>query len=416
MKAFPTIKGKMGDWNYYLITMKMAELAKYVKFAEEVFPNDDLDQIMQRELTNRSKEIAAYLQNNEQRFLGSLIIAAVGGEPKFIPISLPEGSLFSEGEQKLGFLRFDGTENYYALDGQHRLAAIKDVINENGERYALDEVSLTLVWHENNVEGCKRARRLFTTVNRYAKKTNPTENLIFDEDNPVDIYTRRLVREHDFFKKRIKIANAARGTEFSLAKSEALRSENAYDNSFLMALLTLKRCSEILLENCFLKDNVKKQILPNFETLEAGYALLVQRWTVLLENVPLWKLLRDNSESNLATYRTKQGGNVLARPIGIIAFVTAATQLLDSGGDPALIKLVSERVGDITHLPWKGLLWKAEGGGMHDGQARRAVAAKVFSYYLIGAPTFEETTTAWEGVTGISINQALPKRDLVVAP
>lgn len=219
MKTFPCLKGSIGDWSYYLTTMKMAELANYVSVAEEIFPKNDLDQIMQREITKRSSDIASYLRNNDQRFMGALIVAAVGGEPKFVPISFTDDNIYTFAENKLGFLRFDGTEKYYALDGQHRLAAVREVLKEDPQRFNKDEISLILVWHENDQNGLKRARRLFTTVNRYANKTTKTEDLVFDEDNPVDIYTRRLVREHSFFKERTKISNLARSGSLSSVKA-----------------------------------------------------------------------------------------------------------------------------------------------------------------------------------------------------
>lgn len=219
MKTFPCLKGSIGDWSYYLTTMKMAELANYVSVAEEIFPKNDLDQIMQREITKRSSDIASFLRNNDQRFMGALIVAAVGGEPKFVPISFTDDNIYTFAENKLGFLRFDGTEKYYALDGQHRLAAVREVLKEDPQRFNKDEISLILVWHENDQNGLKRARRLFTTVNRYANKTTKTEDLVFDEDNPVDIYTRRLVREHSFFKERTKISNLARSGSLSSVKA-----------------------------------------------------------------------------------------------------------------------------------------------------------------------------------------------------
>lgn len=407
MRTFPTIKGNIGDWNFYLTTMKMAELANYVMFADEIFPKSDLDQIMQRELTQRSKEISAYLDANDQRFLGALIVAAVGGEPKFVPISLGDSSIFSSAEDKIGFLKFDGTEKYYALDGQHRLAAIRDVLKRNPTRYAKDEVSLILIWHEDDPEGRKRARRLFTTVNRYAKKTSKTEDLVIDEDNPVDIYTRRLVREHAFFRDRVKISNVQRAGEFKLTKSESLKPEDEYDRNFLMALLTFKRCNEILLR-AFLKEKVQPQVLPNFDTLEEGFALLNRHWATLLESVPIWSALQRDSTQTLDKYRKKHGGSVLARPIAIIAFITAATKILESTGDEKRITKVAERFDDLTKAPWLGLLWKVEKGGMHDGQARRNAAAQIFSHYLSDSPTKAESKTIWESATGVPIPYALP--------
>jgi DNA sulfur modification protein DndB len=88
MKAtyFPCVKGSMGDWVYYVTVLSVADLVQYVRFAEEVSPNEDLDRMLQRDVTNRSKEIATYLATQDQRFFGSLIVAAYDGQPRFLPM------------------------------------------------------------------------------------------------------------------------------------------------------------------------------------------------------------------------------------------------------------------------------------------------------------------------------------------
>jgi DNA sulfur modification protein DndB len=80
---FPCVRGTMGDWTYYVTVMGVAELVRYVRFAEEVSPNPDLDSMIQREVSDRAKEIANYLRTNSQRFFGSLIVAAYDGHPNF---------------------------------------------------------------------------------------------------------------------------------------------------------------------------------------------------------------------------------------------------------------------------------------------------------------------------------------------
>ena len=394
--------------------MKLAELVKYVAFAEEVFPRQDLDQIMQRELTKRSADIANYLIKNDQRFMPALLVAAVGGEPKFVPASFgDDGYAFAEG--KLGFLRFDGSESYYVLDGQHRLAAIHDALRREPEKLSKDEASVILVWHKNDDDGRKRARRLFTTVNRYARKTTKTEDLVFDEDNPVDIYTRRLVREHAFLKERTKVTNLARQGEFKLSQSEALRSEDKYDNNFLFAMLTLRRLNDALLKKSFTEVKTEPQVLPEFDVLEEGYSILLERWAELIERVEPWKLLRDNPNQRLNDLRRKDGGHPLVRPIAIVAFVSAAARLFDSDGPKDNLNKVSKYFDDLTAFPWRGLLWKEEKGGMHDGQVRRRATELLYAYYLTGQPEKDDVTQAWEGATGREIPAELVDRNIVLA-
>ena len=56
---FPCVRGTMGDWTYYTTVMAVKDLVQYVRFAEQLSPNKDLDSMLQRELTTRAKEIQA---------------------------------------------------------------------------------------------------------------------------------------------------------------------------------------------------------------------------------------------------------------------------------------------------------------------------------------------------------------------
>jgi DNA sulfur modification protein DndB len=125
---YPSVKGMIGDWTYYVTVMRVSDIVLYVQFAEQVCPNQDLDMMIQREVSARSKQIAEYLRTQDQRFFGSLIVAVYDGEPKFLPISFSDAPLLNQLEGKLGILQFDGSEQYYVVDGQHRLAALREVV------------------------------------------------------------------------------------------------------------------------------------------------------------------------------------------------------------------------------------------------------------------------------------------------
>lgn len=120
----PCVKGTIGDWTYYTTVMSVTDIVQYVEFAEQVCPNEDLDLMIQREVSERSTDIANYLRTNEQRFFGSLIIAVYDGKPRFLPVSFEGSDLLEPIKNRMGILQFDGQEKYYAVDGQHRLAAI----------------------------------------------------------------------------------------------------------------------------------------------------------------------------------------------------------------------------------------------------------------------------------------------------
>ena len=216
MQLYPAVKAKMGSWDYYLVRMSMREIAQDISFAEEVHGTTQLSGAIQRQLkkSRSTKEIASYLARHEDRFFGAIVVAALGGNPQWYPVRLEENPEFKllAGDDVLseafGVLQFNGRERYYALDGQHRLAAIRALRDGEADHSApkgfLDEqISVIIVTPhqlEDRSEFLVRYRRLFGHLNRYAKAMSQFDNIIMDEDDALAIVTRRLVTQHDFFR------------------------------------------------------------------------------------------------------------------------------------------------------------------------------------------------------------------------
>lgn len=197
----PAFKATVGDWEYYICIMKYAEVARQVGFAYELGGNSDLNTMIQRGLGHRTDDIKAYLLRSEHRFLGALIVAAWGGAPDYTAVSMedPDGML-SGIDRQFGVLSFDGTQQYFALDGQHRLKAIKDAVKQD-PTIGLEDICVIMVSHFDSAEGKQRTRRLFTNINRNAKATTGAENIVLDEDDGSAIITRRLLIEHLFLSR-----------------------------------------------------------------------------------------------------------------------------------------------------------------------------------------------------------------------
>jgi DNA sulfur modification protein DndB len=217
VNLYPAMKAHMGSWEYFIVKMSMRELSESVKFAHDIHNEKTLDEAIQRVLkeSRYRKDMAGYLANQEDRFFSSIIVAALHGNPKWIPVSISDENELLAGDERMdgafGVLRFDGTQAYYALDGQHRLAAINFLLNPEFEEareftppdgFADEEVSVVVVKpkpEEPINDFMKRYRRLFGNLNRHAKPTDAITNIIMDEDDAFAILTRRLITDHDFF-------------------------------------------------------------------------------------------------------------------------------------------------------------------------------------------------------------------------
>jgi DNA sulfur modification protein DndB len=369
--------------------MSFSEAVEYLHFAEEVRPYEELDTLLQRELSRRATEIAEFLEKNDERFFGSLIVAVYGGSPKFSPIEIEGAALWGNRLGSVGILNFDGKERYYVLDGQHRLAAMREVSGKNPDRYSKDEVSVILVSHPESSDGIQRARRLFTNVNRYAVKTNKATNIALDEDDPLAILTRRIVRENDYFRCVTKIGKRDREGILRLVAGEALHA--TADKNVLLTLPTLYECNRSLLSGHSLVVDSERQQRPSEEALEGGWKTLCSRWQSILQGVPQFA----HRSGEKAFDRSKSdGGDLVARPIAQKAICVAA-------GKAFAAELPSQSVVDAINRgprlstdPWKGLLWNPEDGTMFAGKDRMELAARILHLWMGGQQNVDEIKEA----------------------
>lgn len=193
----------MGSTEYFQATVKARELAAVAMTAAELpqWTTWSVFERFQRELAQRrvEKEIVPYLVRTKDRFFNALIVLVY--EPnKFEFESLIDTATtlpraYKHAAEQMGFLTIEGG-NLVVLDGQHRLAALRgittagpDLKGEYVDQVADDELSVLFIPHES----FEKTRRIFNKVNRYAKPTSPTDNIITSEDDGSAIVTRWLV-------------------------------------------------------------------------------------------------------------------------------------------------------------------------------------------------------------------------------
>ena len=271
----PAFKAKVGDWDYYICIMKYAEVARQIGFAYEMGGNSDLNTMIQRGISARTQGIKDYILKSEHRFLGSLIVAAWGGAPKYIPVGMddPDGVLAGI-DRNFGVLTFDGTQQYFALDGQHRLKAIKESVRIKPE-IGTEDICIIMVAHFDTEEGKLRTRRLFTNINRNAKATTSSENIVLDEDDGAAILTRRLLTEHEFLGEVgvVKIfTRIGDEGDLKLAAGNVAQTEKK-------ALTTISNLCDIVRALTFDLDPSMRNpsARPSDEVLETSYKIIAKR-------------------------------------------------------------------------------------------------------------------------------------------
>lgn len=426
MVILPALRLQMGSFRYYTVKMNARELSEHVKYASEVYEDRTLDEAIQRILREDrvQEEIVEYLKHQPNRFFSSIVIAALEGNPKFYPVEIteaPEFAIFRDDKrlnESFGVLRFDGTQKYYALDGQHRLSAIKNLLDQTDapEGFENDELSVILIvpsQEDSNETFMQKYRRLFSNLNRYAKPTDQATNIIMDEDDVFAILTRRLVTDHDFFKSPGKQKESRR---IKTKKGKNL----THRDSYFTSLETLYEMNIELLSSAHRKpkgwgpistDGVDlktfKCFRPSEEYIDNLYDELIMYWDVLLAEIPdlhkepeqmrVHELADENSED--------ETDHVLFWPIGQQILVEVARDLLNKrlldpeNPTPDTVRTALSQLGTLEwrlhQAPWRYflLVGRATGSWAMRNEQRAATirCGRRIQQWVIGLDELDES-------------------------
>ena len=346
----PAFQCTVGDWKYYICMMKYGEVARQVSFAYELNnSNQELGQLIQRGISERTRGITEYLLKSTHRFLGGLVVAAWGGEPTYTPLSMddPEGMLTGL-DREFGVLTFDGTQAYFVLDGQHRLRAIKDALKQNPD-LGREDICVLIVTHYNTIEGRRRTRRLFSNINRNAKQTAAVENIALDEDDGFAILARRLVEEHEFLREdgRVRvILSVGDAGELRLAGASIPKT----DPKAITSLTVLYDLMQYLGWDCPGAMRMR-HLRPLDDVLEESYKVLTSRLDDLMKycGEVRTKLAAAASAKEIRAPKDREGdGHPFLRPVVQKAVARVASEIVQA--DLLTWKEVMAR---LAQLDWR---------------------------------------------------------------
>ena len=391
--VLPALRGIMGDWIYYTCLMDIRELSKRVRYAEEVHSNKLLSDMIQRHLKkDRAAQIAEYLKRQPERFFNSLVIATYGGQPNWHALndvkSRAKGgdlkNLDDNTVASVGFLTFQGDEELFALDGQHRLAGIKKAIRDGIEQAPYDEVSVIFVGHKDTKKGLERTRRLFTTLNKTARPVSKGDIIALDEDDVMAICVRRLIEQTELFAGN-RIAFVA-SNNMSPANTTSLTTiANLYD---VLTILFTNAHSDLRKQKADLQ-----RVRPSDEVLEKHYKMAESYFVELGKN---FNALNEffgakNTEPVVKKYRGNHGGHVLFRPIGLGIMTRVVARLTTDMSLGKAVKLASELPHDLSEEPYQWLMWEPNKKIMLNGHN---VTIREVLLYMIGenAKNYSEAT------------------------
>lgn len=368
------IRQNIGNWIYYVSTLSFQEVKDYVSPVDnELHKSKELKDMIQRSLTNNVDKIKKYILTQEERFFNSLVLAVYNGDPEWREIRIDYG----DGETyNLGLLEFVGDEKIFPVDGQHRVEGIKKALAEN-ENISQENIPVIFIGHKNNEKGMQRTRRLFSTLNRYAKPVTLNDIIALDEDDSIAIATRDLIETNVLFQ----------GDRFRNDQQKAIPKK---DYAAFSNIITVYECNKELL-SYFIKDKIivddygKKlnnkskidyycRFRPDDKEVEKFVCLVKDFWAAFCKKIDIIKkYLSCNNKEAAKEYRNEQnGGSLLFRPIGQIPFVQCAIKLFEEEND---WEVVFERLNKLNlkmnDEPWKNIVWN-----MSTNRVERAINQK----------------------------------------
>jgi DNA sulfur modification protein DndB len=407
-RYYPSLRGTFGNWIYYSCLMPASDVTRRVRFADEIHPNKALSALIQRTLKKgRAKEIGDYLIRENQRFFNSMVVAVYDGEPVWHGFSnfrpqvndIDLSDVPEDAEDSVGFLSFTGEEELFAIDGQHRLAGMKNAIERDAD-LILGDVSMLLVAHNNSKEGLTRTRQLFTTLNKTARAVGKGEIIALDENDTMAIVSRYLFDfDHNFSEKRIKFAQT---DNVAATDSELTTIGNLYD--VLSSIFSKYPVPKPKQDLRFIRPS-DPEIEVYISTAQAFFANLAKQFP---EFGGYFKSSTQRGRQIVQENRTATGGHILFRPVGLRIFAEVTSALLSRGldmnGAGARLSLLPT---DIDAAPYQGILWQ-NGRVLASGR----VLARDILLYMLGigndAGSLKERLARAKGIQSSSVK--LPAR------
>lgn len=350
----PALRAVVGDWNYYVTTLTFREVAALVKAPDEIHERKKLaDWIQRSAIDKHASAISNYLQTTPQRFLGSLIVGVYGGAPNWTPVAVnvPEEDgiaeeLIANLEGRIGLLHFSGAEKLFAIDGQHRVAGIKEALLEISPDDVLFEDSLSAIFvaHDPKTEvGKQRTRRLFTTVNKNANIVSKAARIALDEDDGFAIVTRRLIDSHWLFEDDRKYV--------LYSSTGSLPSTDSTSITSVVGLFEL-------VKDLHFGDKSFGKERPDEPAIEDHLKYCSDYFDALLSVIPEYKDVFAKAKQKPGYYRIPERNHMLFRPMGQRTFARAVQSLVSRG--IALSDAVAELADAELYLQneeWQYILW-----------------------------------------------------------
>ena len=351
MTTLPAQQLQMGSTTYYLSSIPARELVMVVRPASEALPDWNemsIEDRIQRDINMKRlhDEVIPYLASHPDRFFGAVIVLVTGRVDfeRLTDLGVAAPKAYEDALNKFGFLTINGGD-WIALDGQHRLVALREIFlgkyeGEVQSNLPNDDVSVIFIEMEN----IQKTRRIFNKVNRYARSTSRADNLILSEDDGYAIISRKLFTE----SSGVLHSRDPRVEQIVNWKNNTLSNRS-------LQLTTISAVSLIVRDICeshgvFLDEKTNGGVLPESSLIARGQKFCNEWIEVAFENFEILDEARRNASILPANRELDQPFSLLLKPAGQIALFRAARkakEMFTNSFD------VSEFFDRASHVDWR---------------------------------------------------------------
>ena len=405
--VIPAIRGQLGNTEFYETTMKVRDLVKSVRPPREMdgWATFGIEERMQRDadLPRIKKQLAPYIARNPDRFFGSIIVLVYDGVVIFEPMAeVAKGvpAAYKQNAQRIGFLTIDGGM-LVVLDGQHRLLALEMVLKGDAEGQYLaevpnDDICVIFIKHEDNV----KTRRIFNTVNRYAKQTSRGDNIITSEDDGYAIVARALLRDEMPLGSRIYGGKREDLVEW---KNNTLGPRSTSFTTIGVVYETVKLALE---DKGIPRLNIQER--PDDADIERYTDYTAEIWRAVLSGIEAYQIALADPKKIPAMRKDEAHTSLLFKPAAQIALFDGLLRARAYGLtlEEAVGRANGLTVWGMTESLWQNIIIKS-GGTIDAGADARERMALIVSY-LIAADRMgeKEKASIWKRFTEARLDEA----------
>jgi len=281
--SWPALEGRMGDRSFYMTVLTLQTVARYFEPTPATLP---AEQRAQRALSERRvPEIQQYLTEKENDWVFGSLTISYDGEIEY--------------DSAKRILHLDPATDFVVVDGQHRLAAIKQAVDAD-PLIRKQSVGVMLLAFED----LTRNQQVFSDLNRTVQKTSRSLDILYDHDDPMTGLVKQVAQQVPLFKGRV----------------ERNQTSLAVRSKYFITLSSLYDACIQLLGG----PRVVEPLKDDDEALTVAQEFCVRYWEKLSDVILPWREVRDG-DIKPAEARIE---NVVAHAVAFYALGSAGAQVL----------------------------------------------------------------------------------------